>query len=211
MSMRNKKDRIFVIKSTNYSEADKIVTVYGRVRGKFALLAKGIRKLTSKNRGNIQTFSVADISYYEATGMPLLIETEQVVVADYKELVTLNAQRVLTPLNKILGEEFPNEKIFDALENIVKRGTDEELVNKFRTIFLLQEGLLGELNVCNNCGSKTKLFIDKYSLEPLCENCIQNGNFNRERFLPADSSLYKEKDYTIALDRYIKKIIEETT
>jgi DNA repair protein RecO (recombination protein O) len=209
--MRNKRDRIFVIKSINYSEADKIITVFGRERGKFTLLAKGVRKLTSKNRGNIQTFSVADISYYEGSGMPLLLETSQVATLDYSNIDTNNAQRVLQMLNRLTVDDAPNEKVFDALESIVLKGLTIEYVNKFRTIFLLVEGILSDLSICHICLSNEKLMVDKHNLESICESCILNGNLNRDRFIPANKDIYSNIEYTLVLDKYIKKVIEETT
>ena len=44
------RDIVTVIKSVNYSEADKILTVFGRELGKFTLFAKSMRKINSKNR-----------------------------------------------------------------------------------------------------------------------------------------------------------------
>ena len=41
------KDIVTVIKSVNYSEADKVLTIFGREYGKFAVFAKGIRKINS--------------------------------------------------------------------------------------------------------------------------------------------------------------------
>lgn len=208
--MRNRRDRVFVIKSINFSEADKIITVFARERGKFNILAKGVRKLTSKNRGNIQTFSISDISYYQAEGLPLLLETEQVAVVDYKSIQPKDAQRILLILNKLLPEDFPNEKVFDSLEVIVKGNATIELINKFRTIFLIQEGLLSDLSICSSCLSNKEIYLDKYTLEPLCKKCILNGNLNKEKYLKTSSNLYKEIEYTNAIDRYISKVIEET-
>lgn len=209
--MRNKKDRIFVIKSTNYSEADKIIQVFGRNRGRFSLLAKGIRKIVSKNRGNIQTFTISDISYYESSGIPLLLESEQVAAVDYQKIETQNARRVLELIHKLMVDESPNEKVFDSLEIIVREGSNEEMVNKFRTIFLVQEGMLGNLSMCSLCGSSTDISIDKNSLEPYCAECISNTKLNSSRFLKGNKEIYKNSDYTISLDKYIKKIIEQTT
>lgn len=208
--MRNRRDRVFIIKSINFSEADKIITVFGRERGKFNILAKGVRKLTSKNRGNIQTFSISDISYYQAEGLPLLLETEQVAVVDYKAIQPKNAQRILVILNKLLPEDYPNTKVFDSLEVIVKGNASVELINKFRTIFLIQEGLISDLSVCSSCLSADEIYLDKYTLEPLCKNCILNGNLNKEKYLKTCGDLYKETEYTNAIDRYISKVIEET-
>lgn len=209
--MKNKKDRIFVIKSINYSEADKIITVFGRNRGKFTMIAKGVRKMNSKNRGNIQTFSVADISYFEGNGMPLLLETAQVATLDYTDIDSNSAQRVLQMLNKLTVDDVPNEKVFDALESIVLRGLTIENVNKLRTVFLLVEGILGDLSMCHICLSQDNLYIDKHNLESICENCILNGNLNRERYILGNKEIYSNKEYTVILDKYIKKAIEETT
>ena len=63
------KDTVIVLKSVNYSEADKVLTVLGKYTGKFSLFAKGIRKINSKNRGNMQTLSISDISFYEGRGL----------------------------------------------------------------------------------------------------------------------------------------------
>ncbi|MCC7290096.1 DNA repair protein RecO [bacterium] len=210
--MRSKRDRVFVIKSINYSEADKVVTVFGRYRGKFAMLAKGIRKLTSKNRGNIQTFSISDVAYYQALGLPLLIESEQKAYVDFAQLKSVNAQRVLLMLNKLLPEEASNEKLFDSLEVIVNKGVTIEYVNKFRIIFLIAEGLLSDLSLCSKCGDKTQpMHIHKVSIESICNNCLLNDNLEKDKYLTASPQLYSETDFTLALDRYVKKLIEETT
>lgn len=209
-STRSKKEEVFVIKSQNYSEADKIVTVFGKGRGKFALFAKGVRKLNSKNRGNIQTFSISKISYYESTGMPLLLETEQVDVADYLEVSSQQAHRVLYVLNKILPDESPNTYIFEALKSLVEKKVSMEYVNKFLLVFLLQEGLVGDLGECSVCFKKKKsLFLDKYAFIAVCNECIENGNLEKEKYLLADEKLYKDEAFSQALDRYIKKIINE--
>ena len=76
------RDIVTVIKSVNYSEADKILTVFGKNSGKFTLFAKGIRKINSKNRGNMQTLSTSSISYYEGRGMPLLTESKLINCID---------------------------------------------------------------------------------------------------------------------------------
>lgn len=206
--MRNNRDRIFIIKSINYSEADKIITVFGQKRGKFSILAKGVRKINSKNRGNIQTFSIADISYYQGSGMPILLESSQVFSVDYESINTDNIHRILVLLNKLTAEDVPNEKIFDSLEAIVNRSGDIESVNKFRTLFLLYEGLLGDMGVCSICQNTQDLYINN-SLITICKDCIKKGNLDNRNFLKGDKEIYSNNKYTNLLDNYIKRIIEE--
>lgn len=205
---KSKKEEVFVIKSLNYSESDKIITVFGRARGKFSLFAKGVRKLNSKNRGNIQTFSISKISYYESTGMPLLLESEQVAVADYFEFDSKQAFRVLYVLNKILPEDSPNTNIFEALKSLIKKRVTYEYVNRFLLHFLLQEGLVGDLTECSKCGlKKDVLYFEKYQFGVVCSECLKEDG--RESNLKTDESLYSNPEFTQSIDRYIKKIISE--
>jgi DNA repair protein RecO (recombination protein O) len=74
------KDEVVVIKSVNFKEADKILFVYGKNFGKFPLVAKGIRKIESMNRGNMQTLSVSNISFYKNQGMAVLTESSNVIL-----------------------------------------------------------------------------------------------------------------------------------
>ncbi|HRY22702.1 MAG TPA: DNA repair protein RecO, partial [Candidatus Dojkabacteria bacterium] len=94
------KDLVTVIKSVNYSEADKILTVFGKHSGKFTLFARSIRKINSKNRGNMQTLSTSEISFYEGRGMPLLTESQLVRSVDTEHLNVENIRRILFMLNK---------------------------------------------------------------------------------------------------------------
>jgi DNA repair protein RecO (recombination protein O) len=46
-----------VIKRTNFSEADRIVTIFTSEYGKLTVVAKGIRKLTSHRSGSLELFN----------------------------------------------------------------------------------------------------------------------------------------------------------
>ncbi|MCK9368638.1 DNA repair protein RecO [Candidatus Dojkabacteria bacterium] len=207
--MRNYKDRVFVIKSTNFGEADKIITVFGKEKGKLSLVAKGVRKLTSKNRPNIQTFSISQISYYQASGLPLLLESEQLEYIDYEDINSDNAGRVLFLLNTFLAQEVKNEKIFKALSVVIKNKVSDEVVNKFRMVFLAQEGLLNSEDICFLCEQDIKneyLNINNFAL--ICPNCYIKER-NKGIYLKINKEIYKDKKFTISLDKYIKKIYSD--
>lgn len=46
-----------ILKRKNIGEADKILTLFTKQRGKIRLLAKGIRKITSRRSGHLEVFS----------------------------------------------------------------------------------------------------------------------------------------------------------
>ena len=115
------RDIVTVIKSVNYSEADKVLTVFGKERGKFVLFAKGIRKINSKNRGNMQTFSTSKISFYEGKGMPLLTESELVDSLDLDNLHVTNVKRVLFMLNSFF-QEGELSRTFNFYKEVLGKG-----------------------------------------------------------------------------------------
>ncbi len=208
--MRTYRDTVFVLKSLDYSETDKILTVFGLEGGKFSLIAKGIRKISSKNRGNMQTLSLSAISYYKGQGMPVLMETQNIAYIDFLNEDMEDLQRVLLVLNKLLAEGEPNEKIFKALESIVRKGIDTENVNKFRVLFLNQEGFLATGNECSLCGREEDLnYIDSTTFELICESCYSKKDIKPQVVLPINESLYQSKKLTAALDLYITNLLAQ--
>lgn len=202
------RDVVTVIKSVNYSEADKVLTVFGKRLGKFALFARSIRKINSKNRGNMQTLCTSDISFYEGKGMPLLTESQLLFSPNTDVLKgrVENLKRVLSMLNRILAEYDPNERVFDILQGVLKKDFDTESVNRFRVIFLKEMGFLQDFSKCDICNSEKDLkYIDISNFALLCKNCYINVGKSYE----LGENPYTEEFFTQALDTYVKKVIEE--
>ncbi len=202
------KDTVVVLKSINYSEADRILTVFGKHIGKFTLFAKSMRKINSKNRGNMQTLNICNISFYEGKGLPLLTESQLVYAPDTEILKDRidDIKRVLDILNKILQENDPNERVFDLLTSVCKKNFDIESINRFRVIFLKEMGYLGDFSVCNSCESTKDLkYLDLSSFALLCKNCYSKAG----KGYKLGDNPYIEKNFTQALDIYIKRVIEE--
>ena len=199
------RDIVTVIKSVSYSEVDKILTVFGRERGKFTLFAKGIRKINSKNRGNMQTLCTSSISFFEGKGMPLLTESQLESTLDIEHLHIQNVRRILFLLNKFLqeGEQYP--PLFDSLQRALKKGLDLVSTNKLRIIFLREMGFLEDFTQCKYCRSKDDIvYLDTRNFALVCENCYSRG---RDKKLGENP--YESKVLTNALDEYIKRIVEE--
>lgn len=202
------KDTVIVIKSINYSEADKILTVFGKTYGKFSLFTKSIRKINSKNRGNMQTLCISDISFYEGKGLPVLTESQLLYFPDTEILKNRveNMRKVLTMLNRILVEYDPNEKVFNMLESVLKKNFDIEAVNRFRVIFLKEMGFLDDFSKCRKCSSEKDLrYLDISHFALLCKNCYSSTSKSYE----LGENPYVRDFFTEALDIYITKVIEE--
>ncbi|NMC08736.1 DNA repair protein RecO [Candidatus Microgenomates bacterium] len=199
------KDTVTVIKSINYSEADKILTVFGRELGKFSLIAKGIRKINSKNRGNMQTLSTSKVSFFEGKGIPILTESQLEINLDIEKLNVENVRRVLFLLNKFLQEYDPYPKLFDVLQRTLQKELDLESTNKLRIRFLKEMGFLEDFSSCIYCGSSEDLkYLDTQNFALVCKNCYSKGKGK-----PLGKTPYSSDMLTRSLDRYIKKVVEE--
>lgn len=202
------RDEVVVIKSVNYSEADKVLTVFGKGLGKFALFAKGIRKINSKNRGNMQTLCISDISFYEGKGLPVLTESSLIYSPDTDVLKgrVENLNRVLVMLNRILAEYDPNEKVFDMLRSVLEKDFNTEATNRFRVIFLKEMGFLEDFSKCRQCGSTQGLeYMDVFHFALLCKNCYSSVR----KCSVLGKNPYSKEFFTKALDMYVKRVIEE--
>lgn len=199
------KDTVVVIKSLNYSESDKILTVFGKELGKFTLFARSIRKINSKNRGNMQTLCTSKVSFYEGKGMPLLTESEAVGTLDIDNLDMENVKRVLFMLNRFLQEYDPYPKLFDILQNALERNLDRESTNKLRVKFLKEMGFLNDFSSCMYCGRKEGIeYIDSKNFALVCKNCYSKGKSK-----PLGKDPYNSVVLTEIIDNYIKKVVEE--
>jgi len=72
--MRSFKTEGIVIKRSNYSEADRIVTIFTKQNGKIKIKATGVRKIASHRSPHIEPLNYCIFSLYQGKGMPVLTE-----------------------------------------------------------------------------------------------------------------------------------------
>jgi len=67
-----------VIKRTDFSEADRILTVFTKDRGKISALAKGVKKVTSRKSGHIELLNHSLFFIAEGKSLDILTEVETI-------------------------------------------------------------------------------------------------------------------------------------
>lgn len=67
------KTEAIVIKRKNFGEADKIITVFTKNKGKIQIIAKGIRKINSKRSPHVELLNLSLIAYHDGK-LPVLTE-----------------------------------------------------------------------------------------------------------------------------------------
>jgi DNA repair protein RecO (recombination protein O) len=129
-----------VLKKINYGDSDRIYTLLTRDRGKISVLAKGVRKISSRRSGNLDTLNRVVVSISENhAGFKIL--TEAKTLNSFKELKrslekSLSAYYMAELINKSVEENMESSGIFDLLNKALEK-TEEEtgnitlVVNKF--------------------------------------------------------------------------------
>lgn len=111
-----------VLGRRNFGEADRIINVYSKGKGKVSLIAKGVRKPGSKKRGHIEIFSKIRFQAVNGKGMGILTEVE--TLDDYEEIrksirkVSL-AYYFVEVLGKAVHEGEGNTELYDLLTGVM--------------------------------------------------------------------------------------------
>ena len=83
---------------------------------------------------------------------------------------------------------------------------DTVRVNKFRLQILKNLGFLGDFNICDVCKKKKEPgFILPKNFTVVCKDCYSKS----DKGVKLDKNIYANSVFTEALDKYIKKIVEE--
>lgn len=216
-----------IIKRKDFGEADKLITLFTKNKGKIVTLAKGVRKINSRRAASLELLNQSKIFLHQSKGLPLITEVELIKpFNNLKEHLTKISLTYL-PLELIdqfLDEGEENNQIYqlllDTLESIDKT-TDLQkikvLVSNFQLKLLTSAGFLPQLYQCVRC--KKNLLPAKNYLAPylggiIDQDCNKEVLLGREVSIDAVKGLRfleKEKIDKIARLSFSKKLIDEVS
>jgi len=129
-----------VLKRINFSETDRILTIFTKHHGKIKTIAKGIRQVKSRKAGSLELFN--QVVLYLSLGKNFDIITEVEVVngfADFRQQLDWvgYAFQIVEVTDKLTAERQPNCRVFDLLKRALA-SLDPAMVLKFE-IELLKE------------------------------------------------------------------------
>jgi DNA repair protein RecO (recombination protein O) len=171
-----------VLKRREMGEADRLLTVLTRDRGKLTLLAKGVRKSASRKAGHIEPFTHVDLLVAKGKSLDLVTQAE-----------TLEAHRILREdlwrsswayyvaelADAFIQDEDPHELLFDLVLETLRRldgGGEVALAVRYCELHLLAlAGYQPQLFRCVQCGELLKAETNFLSLERGGALCPQHG------------------------------------
>ncbi len=137
--MRYLKDRGFILKRVNFGDSDRYITIFTRYNGKIELVAKGVRKITSRRASAVELLNL--IEFQTIKGPRNYILTETKLIDPFGELKNdlANIEKVFTTCELIdaimpLGQKHTD--VFELMTRALSRMRDE------KTLILFQAKLL---------------------------------------------------------------------
>ncbi|WP_139490485.1 DNA repair protein RecO [Brevibacillus dissolubilis] len=157
-----------VIRSVNYGESSKVVTLYTREHGKVGIMARGAKKPKSRLAAVSQLFTHG---YYlckkgAGTGMPDLSQGD--IAESFKELrqdlvKTAYAAYIAELLDRLTGDQERNPYLFEMLlllYRYIDEGRDPEILCRiFESKMLIVAGIRPHLHSCTSCGAEREPYV----------------------------------------------------
>lgn len=121
--MRGFKTEGIILKRRDFGEADRILTVF-TLRGKISIVAKGVRRITSRRAGNVELLNRVSMYLYQAKGMPILTEAES--IQNFEKLkadLTLStvAFHIIEMVDKLTAENQEDRILYQYLVEVLTR------------------------------------------------------------------------------------------
>lgn len=173
-----------MLHSKTMGEADKIITLFTRERGKLRALAYGASKSSSRKRGAVQPLCHSSIQLYQGKEIDTVSQCEGITWFTHlrENLEKMTQSFYLCELvNNLSAEGEPNEPLFILLlttmgwlnKPSIEQPHAELLIAGFEIKMLGLMGYMPQLNSCVNCGGTISGGLT-FSIEDggvVCGNC----------------------------------------
>lgn len=159
--MRTYKTEGIVIKRSNFSEADRILTIFTKKHGKIKVLAKGVRRITSRRGPNIELFNQVELFIHKGRTFDILTEVNVLntfsQIRKKLDLVGL-AFYVCEIVDGLCPEHQAHPRVYEMLVEVLNE-LDKGRVNKFEKSLLEELGYIPKTQIFENFD--TSQFIEK--------------------------------------------------
>jgi DNA repair protein RecO (recombination protein O) len=176
------RDDAVVLRTYKLGEADRIVVLFTRGRGKVRAVAKGVRRTRSKFGSRLEPGSLVQLQLYEGRNLDIVTQAERI-----EPLSTLRsdldsygrATILLEAVDQISSDGDPNPALFKLLVGALReldQSKNALVVPAFVAKLLALEGVQPMVDACVVCGSPDDLVVlELHEGGVLCRNCRRGG------------------------------------
>lgn len=175
-----------VIRTTDYGETNKVITLYTREWGKIGVMARGAKKPNSRLSSVSQLFTHGYFLIQKGSGLGSVQQGE--IISSFRSIsedlfMTAYASYIVELTDKCTEDKKPNpyhfELLFQTL-NCLNEGYDPDIImNIYEMKMLNVMGLYPVLNQCSVCGSSDGHF--SFSIREgglLCHRCLDKDPYH---------------------------------
>ncbi len=159
-----------VLKRTDFGEADRLVTVYSLEEGKLRLLAKGVRKPTSRKAGHLELFTHVKLLVAKGKEIDIITQAEALEYFQHlREDLTRTgyAHYIAEVTDGFMAERDKNPAVFRLLLDTFRRLEEDKnawaALRFFELHLLTLAGYRPELFVCVKCREPLKAMLNYFS------------------------------------------------
>lgn len=174
----------FVLYSSSYKENDVLLQVYTFEYGKITIHARGVKKVSSKNRAACQLMTKSEFTIILRKGICTLIKAEGIdFFSNIKKDIIIESYGsfIIEAMYKLTTENLPSENIYNVLDVALfslNEGKSGWLVYVLFIVELLKlNGTELIYDCCSNCNNRSVVGISIKSGGFICDSCI--GSFDK--------------------------------
>ncbi|PWH18621.1 MAG: DNA repair protein RecO [Anaerolineae bacterium] len=170
-----------VLRHQDWGEADRLITLFSRERGKLRAVAKGVRKIRSRKAGHLEPFNRANLLLAQARDLPLITQAETISASlpFQEDLVRIGqGAYVLELVDRFTVEEEANAALYTLLVETLERLSQSDApwfeVRFFEMKLLDFVGFRPQLFQCVLCGEAIQAQDQFFSCAlggVVCPNC----------------------------------------
>lgn len=175
-----------IIRTNDYGESNKILTLYSKEMGKIAVMARGAKKPKSRLSSISQLFTHGQFLVQKGSGLGVLNQGE--MISSFRQIrsdifLTAYAAYMIELLDKLTDDGKPSVSLYSfvyaTLDHLNKGIDPDVLLYIFELRMLRIAGISPEVNCCVNCNAIEGEFF--FSIEEggfLCRRCVQMDSYH---------------------------------
>lgn len=111
-----------ILKRSDFGEADRVLTVLTPRFGKISVIAKGVRKITSRRAGNIELLNIVKLHLFKAKNYNLQEAESLETFPKIKENLTLSttAFHIIELVNRLTPEDQKTPQVYELTVSILR-------------------------------------------------------------------------------------------
>ncbi|WP_096188363.1 DNA repair protein RecO [Evansella halocellulosilytica] len=168
-----------IIRTNDYGETNKIITVLTRENGKVALMARGAKRPKSRFASSAQLFMYGMFIYQRSSGIGTLNQAD--IIDSFKEVrkdlkLTSHAAYIVEMVDRLTEDHKRDPYLFELVYQLhvyLNEGVDPDILTRiFETKMLDVAGVRPNFSYCVLCGQTDDAFV--FSIRQggiLCNRC----------------------------------------